>query len=107
MKNSIKIMLIVIAILNATIFSQSNENSELFNIFEYRNFSPHRVGSWISDIAVPETNNHEHKYTFYVSGRHAQKNGGNGNFVNKRKVSSFSVKNFVNCFWEISLGENG
>ena len=44
MKNSIKIMLIVMSFLNATIFSQSNESSELFNIFENRNFSPHRVG---------------------------------------------------------------
>ena len=70
MKNSIKITLMVIAFYNANIFCQSNYSSELFNIFEYRNFSPHRVGSWISDIAVPETNNPEYKYTFYVSGRH-------------------------------------
>ena len=52
MKNSIKITLMVIAFYNANIFCQSNYSSELFNIFEYRNFSPHRVGSWISDIAV-------------------------------------------------------
>ena len=70
MKNSMKIMLMVIAFYNANIFCQSNYSSELFNVFEYRNFSPHRVGSWISDIAVPETNNPEYKYTFYVSGRH-------------------------------------
>ena len=42
----------------------------LFNEFTYRNFSPHRVGSWVSDIAVPETEASEYRYTWYVAGRH-------------------------------------
>jgi photosystem II stability/assembly factor-like uncharacterized protein len=42
-----------------------------FEAFSYRNFSPHRVGSWISDIAVPETDDPAYAYTFYVSGRHS------------------------------------
>lgn len=50
------------------IYGQSAE--ALFSGFEYRNFSPHRVGSWISDIAVPESPDPAYRYTFYVAGRH-------------------------------------
>lgn len=49
----------------------AQEKESLFDVFSYRNFSPHRVGSWVSDIAVPETNNPEYKYTYYVAGRHS------------------------------------
>jgi photosystem II stability/assembly factor-like uncharacterized protein len=38
--------------------------------FQYRNLGPFRVGSWISDIAVPETPLKAHLYTFYVAARH-------------------------------------
>ncbi len=50
--------------------------SEDFNLilkdFSYRNLGPYKVGSWISCIAVPETDNPSYKYTFYVGSR----NGG-------------------------------
>ena len=50
--------------------------SEDFNLilkdFSYRNLGPYKVGSWISCIAVPETDNPSYKYTFYVGAR----NGG-------------------------------
>ncbi|MBN2416291.1 hypothetical protein JXO52_10640 [bacterium] len=36
----------------------------------YRNFGPWRAGAWISDIAVPETDDSGYRYTFYVAARH-------------------------------------
>src|SRR5262245_27805472 len=38
----------------------------------YRNIGPFRAGSWISDIAVPDSPAKAHLYTFYVGAR----NGG-------------------------------
>lgn len=40
--------------------------------FTFRNLGPFRAGSWIADIAVPETPAQAHLYTFYVGAR----NGG-------------------------------
>src|SRR5438046_1548455 len=40
--------------------------------FSYRNLGPFRAGSWVSDIAVPESPAKAHLYTFYVAAR----NGG-------------------------------
>src|SRR6266581_2688254 len=40
--------------------------------FSYRNLGPFRAGSWVADIAVPETPSKVHLYTFYVAAR----NGG-------------------------------
>ena len=42
------------------------------NGFTYRNLGPFRVSAWVSDIAVPETPDKAHLYTFYVASR----NGG-------------------------------
>jgi photosystem II stability/assembly factor-like uncharacterized protein len=44
----------------------------------YRNFGPHRAGSWISSIAVPETDDPAFKYTYYIGSR----NGGVWKTVN-------------------------
>jgi len=41
-----------------------------FHDLHYRNFGPWRAGAWISDIAVPETDDAAHRYTFYVAARH-------------------------------------
>src|SRR5262245_46009104 len=46
--------------------------AELLNGFSYRNLGPFRAGSWLTDIAFPETPLHDHLYTFYV----ATRNGG-------------------------------
>ena len=43
---------------------------DLGNLLEYRNLGPHRVGAWISAIAVPATDDDTYKYTYYVSGRY-------------------------------------
>jgi photosystem II stability/assembly factor-like uncharacterized protein len=40
--------------------------------FAYRNLGPFRVSGWVSDIAVPETPEKAHLYTFYIAAR----NGG-------------------------------
>ncbi len=40
------------------------------NVLEYRNLGPHRTGAWISSIAIPQTNNLDFKYTYYVAGRY-------------------------------------
>jgi photosystem II stability/assembly factor-like uncharacterized protein len=54
-------------------YSQSQEkNPTIPDFLEYRNISPHRVGSWITSIAVPETKDPNYKYTYYIGTR----NGG-------------------------------
>jgi len=45
-------------------------NKEDLSLMEYRNLGPHRTGAWISSIAIPQTNNPVHKYTYYVTGRY-------------------------------------
>jgi len=67
-RQDIVLSLVLLLVLPVHISGQIDE--DLFKAFKYRNFSPHRVGSWISDIAVPETSDPAFKYTFYVSGRH-------------------------------------
>lgn len=64
------IILILALMLMLPVHISGQVGEDLFKVFEYRNFSPHRVGCWISDIAVPETGDPAYKYTFYVSGRH-------------------------------------
>jgi len=38
--------------------------------FTYRSLGPYRAGSWIADIAVPESPQKSHLYTFYVGVRY-------------------------------------
>ena len=47
-------------------------NAALLDGFEYRSLGPFRAGSWLTDIAVPESPLHEHLYTFFL----ATRNGG-------------------------------
>ena len=54
----------------STIAGSAQVDESLFADFEYRNFGVHRVGAWVSDIAVPETDDPVHKYTFYIAARH-------------------------------------
>ncbi len=42
------------------------------SVLKYRNVYPYKVGSWITSIAVPETDNQAFKYTWYIGTR----NGG-------------------------------
>ena len=54
----------------STIAGYAQVDESLFADFEYRNFGVHRVGAWVSDIAVPETDDPEYMYTFYIAARH-------------------------------------
>jgi photosystem II stability/assembly factor-like uncharacterized protein len=50
----------------------SRFNELLLGTIAYRNLGPFRAGSWLTDIAVPDSPLHEHLYTFYI----ATRNGG-------------------------------
>lgn len=64
---------ILFILLFVQVFSQAQESVyPIPDFLEYRNFAPHRAGSWISSIAVPETKNPKYKYTYYIGSR----NGG-------------------------------
>src|ERR1035437_619182 len=52
--------------------AQPRFNEELLNGLKYRNIGPFRAGGWTTDIAVPETPQAAHLYTYYVGTR----NGG-------------------------------
>src|SRR5262245_15455145 len=49
--------------------SQQRLDDLLRDGFQYRNLGPFRAGSWVSDIAVPESPMKSHLYTFYVAAR--------------------------------------
>lgn len=70
-KRSILLSLLTLVIYNLETQAQSTTYS-IPDFLQYRNFGPHRVGSWISSIAVSETDDPEYKYTYYIGSR----NGG-------------------------------
>ncbi|MCP4550972.1 MAG: hypothetical protein GY834_02785 [Bacteroidetes bacterium] len=45
-------------------------NTKELKLLEYRNLGPHRTGAWISSIAIPQTDNLDFKYSYYVAGRY-------------------------------------
>lgn len=61
--------LFLLSLFNST-FSQ--KNWDFASILEYRNLGPHKAGSWISSIAVPETDDPAYRFTYYIGAR----NGG-------------------------------
>ncbi len=63
--------------------------------FEYRNMGPYRAGSWISDLAVPDSPR-SHLYTFYAAAR----NGGLWKTTNNGTT-------FVNVFENQSVSSMG
>ena len=66
---------IIIAIIFLSLYSgpaYGQLNEELDNILSYRNLGPHKAGSWISCIAVPEKEGEKYSGTYYVGAR----NGG-------------------------------
>ncbi|MFC1564966.1 hypothetical protein ACFL6G_08530 [candidate division KSB1 bacterium] len=52
--------------------AQERFDSDLLKNFQFRNLGPFRAGAWITDIAVPESPEKAHLYTFYA----ATRNGG-------------------------------
>ena len=65
---NLAIIFILIFICQPIIIAQINPG----NVLEYRNMAPHKAGSWISCIAVPETGDPHYRYTYYLGAR----NGG-------------------------------
>jgi hypothetical protein len=62
---------------------------QVFNTgFVYRNLGPFRVSAWVSDIAVPETPEKAHLYTFYVASR----NGGVWKTTNNGTTQSSTIE---------------
>jgi len=57
---------VLILLINSIIYSQT----DMFEVFRYRNFSNTKVSAWISDIAAPENPDSANKYTFYAAARH-------------------------------------
>jgi photosystem II stability/assembly factor-like uncharacterized protein len=63
----------IVAAASVPILSQSPSASfteDKLAGFTYRALGPYRAGSWVSDIAVPETPQKSHLYTFYVAVRY-------------------------------------
>jgi len=73
---NLNLMRILFSIIILSFFYANSQSQEkkpsIPDFLEYRNIAPHRVGSWISSIAVPETKDPNYKYTYYVGSR----NGG-------------------------------
>jgi len=76
MRKIIKIITLLFVILLSTPSLRAEDGARIeqliTNGFSYRNLGPFRVSGWVSDIAVPETPDKAHLYTFYVGAR----NGG-------------------------------
>ena len=58
--------------------AMAQRNTGLDKILSYRTLYPYKVGSWITSIAVPETEDTAYKYTWYIGAR----NGGVWKTVN-------------------------
>ncbi|HEX9003341.1 MAG TPA: hypothetical protein VGB07_25765, partial [Blastocatellia bacterium] len=70
MKRLIPWTVVILIAFSLQASSQQPVNDLLRGGFTYRNLGPFRVGGWISDIAVPETPEKAHLYTFYAAARH-------------------------------------
>ena len=68
-------------LLVATAAAQSLFKAELLDGLTYRNIGPFRAGGWISDLAIPDTDDPAYRFTFYASARHGGvwKTTNNGN----------------------------
>ena len=51
----------VFLLLGINIFAQAKFDETFLRSFEFRNFGAHRVGAWLSSIAVPEKQNDQFK----------------------------------------------
>ncbi|MEA1878478.1 MAG: hypothetical protein U9N86_16675 [Bacteroidota bacterium] len=76
------LVLLIILGISQTLSGQISP--ELFTEMNYRNLGAFRIGSWVSDIAVPENPNPENQYTWYV----AQRAGGVWKTVNNGNTFS-------------------
>lgn len=70
--------LILVTLIAAPSTQEPRFNQSLFDGLTWRNLGPYRTGAWLTAIAVPETPQRSHLYTFYVGAR----NGGVWKTVN-------------------------
>ncbi|MBS3807407.1 MAG: hypothetical protein KGY60_07880 [Bacteroidales bacterium] len=59
-------------LLSAGTMAQQKIDDAMLKAFEYRNMGSHRVSAWVSDIAVPETDDPAYRYTWYIAARHGE-----------------------------------
>jgi len=85
-----------ILVLSASFVTAQNTLFEIPEFLEYRNFSPHRAGSWLTSIVVPHTDKKEYKYIYYIGSR----NGGVWKTVNNGTT-------FVQVFDSVGVGSIG
>jgi phospholipase/lecithinase/hemolysin len=75
-KHAVKAVTLILAAAGAALLAQapapssSSFTEERLAGFTYRALGPYRAGSWIADIAVPESPTKSHLYTFYVAVRY-------------------------------------
>lgn len=65
-------LIIISLVFTMNLLSQINSDDFNAKKFEFRTLGPYRVGSWISEIAVPLTDDPKYDYTYYIGSR----NGG-------------------------------
>jgi len=59
-------------LLSIQVLGQVSTDKPLVGDFEFRTLGPYQVGSWISEIAVPQSKDPKYDYTWYIGSR----NGG-------------------------------
>ncbi|RLD83305.1 MAG: hypothetical protein DRJ10_03750 [Bacteroidetes bacterium] len=90
------ILLIISGLFNTYTNAQIKLEEHLLQEFEFRALGPYRAGSWINEIAVPESNSSKYKYTFYVGAR----NGG----VWKTENNGITFKPIFDKMESITIG---
>jgi photosystem II stability/assembly factor-like uncharacterized protein len=69
----IRWLLLVLLAIGGSLDARGQSLDELLrDSFSYRNLGPYRAGTWVTDLAVPESPERDHLYTLYVGTR----NGG-------------------------------
>ena len=66
MKKNSLLLFVFLFFMNASILFAQN----ITELIKYRSLGPHRAGSWISAITVPESDNAAYDYTYYIGARH-------------------------------------
>jgi photosystem II stability/assembly factor-like uncharacterized protein len=64
--------LLILFVLLTGLSAQVNVTENNIDRFKFRHLGPYRCGSWITEIAVPQSDDPKYDYTFYVGAR----NGG-------------------------------
>ena len=94
-------LFIVIFFFSVEIFSQISAGEFDPGRFNFRALGPYRVGSWITEIVVPQSNNPKYDYTYYIGTRNGgiwkTENNGTTFFPVFDTVTSLSIGGFSAC----------